>query len=169
MTRCLEIEGRMVEQLDQPMLRWMYTMSCGWQAAIAGDTNQVENYLRKRSRSAPIVANPTPPSFSGDSPRGSPHRRRNLGDLVSIIEQTAVEAPEMASVAESRRCWRSAAQAERADPAGELLEEFANAGFALPMDAFWLTAMSAYAEAAMVKFRRTEVRRTAVRPPGSMG
>ncbi len=149
MTRCLEIEGRMVEQLDQPMLRWMYTMSCGWQAAIAGDTNQVEELSTQTFQIGTDSGQPDAAVVFGGQLTQVSLQRGTLGDLVPIIEQTAVEAPEMAALLKAVVAGAHA-QAERADQAGELLEEFANAGFALPMDAFWLTAMSAYAEAAIV-------------------
>ena len=74
--------------------------------------------------------------------------RGTMGSLVPLIEQTIADNPGLPVFA-SRLLALANAEGDQPDEARRLLEDFAEAGFDLPLDTAWLTGMVAYAEAAI--------------------
>jgi hypothetical protein len=73
--------------------------------------------------------------------------RGTMGGLVPLIEQTIADNPGLPVFVAVLALAN--AEGDRTDEVRRLLENFAQAGFDLPLDTAWLTAMIAYAEAAI--------------------
>ena len=68
MDRCIDIRGSLVAQLDQPTLNWIDTYdACQASTDRRRYRSSRDNWLRRRSRSAPTAASPTPPPSSAHS------------------------------------------------------------------------------------------------------
>ncbi|MGZ6253037.1 MAG: L-threonylcarbamoyladenylate synthase, partial [Candidatus Binataceae bacterium] len=76
------------------------------------------------------------------------YQRGTLRDIVPLVEQMAIDAPGLAAIL-SPVVALAHLEEGRIDDAARLLEEFATAGFELPMDQLWLGAMTTRAEFAI--------------------
>ncbi len=148
MDRAMSIAKVPIEQLDQPTLNWSYAYDSAMRAQLAGDTDRAEQLASEALKMGVEGGEPDAMIVFGGQIVSVHLQRGTLGGLVPLIEDAAVEAPDIAGVY-SAVLAVAHAQADRTDEARQLLEEFATAHFDLPMDNTWLTGMVAYAEAAV--------------------
>jgi len=146
--RCLEIMGSLAEQLDQPLLRWMYTYQRAWRAQIAGDADQAEQFTVEALQIGTDGGQPDAAVFFGSQLVPVNLQRGTLGDLVPLLEQMVADAPDVAATVTAALALAHA-EADSTDGARRRLEELAAAGFALPLDPLWMTGMVFYADAAI--------------------
>jgi hypothetical protein len=144
--RCLGIAGSQAEQLDQPSLNWLQTLSRATRALVAGDANLAEQLATEALQIGTDSGEPDAAMIFGPQLIGVNFERGTLDDFVTIIEQSAIENPGVPSFVAAL----ALAQVEGEDThsAHHLLEEFAATDFELPLDFVWLTGMALYAEAA---------------------
>jgi class 3 adenylate cyclase/tetratricopeptide (TPR) repeat protein len=147
--RSWAIAWPLVDQLDQPMLKWWSTYARGMRAQIAGDIDRAEELAREAFEVGTSCGQPDAARFYGAQLLTVAGQRGTVGDLVPLVEQMAAGAPELSAVVAASLAGVYA-EADRTDDALRLLEEFAAAGFDLPLDPLWLTEMLAYAQAAIV-------------------
>jgi len=146
--RCLEIMGSLAEQLDQPTLRWVHTYLGAGRAQIAGDTDRAEQLATEALQIGTDGGEPDATLFF-DAQRITVYLQRGtLSELVPLIEQAVDENP---GIPMYRAVLASAyAEVGRTNDARQLLEEFAVAGFDLPLDGTtWIAGMANYAGAAI--------------------
>jgi len=145
--RCFGIAGSQAEQLDQPTLNWVQTFSHATRALVAGDADLAEQLATEALQIGTESGEPDAAGIFGPQLMGVAFIRGTMGELVTIIEQSAIENPGVPSFVAAL----SLAQVEGGDTdaARHLLEEFASTDFDLPSDFVWLTGMTCYAEAAI--------------------
>jgi class 3 adenylate cyclase/tetratricopeptide (TPR) repeat protein len=146
--RCFGIAESQAEQLDQPTLNWVQTFSHATRALVAGDTDLAEQLATEALQIGTDSGEPDATSLFGPQLLGVNFERGTLGELVTIIEHSAIENPGVPSFVAAL----ALAQVEGGDThaARHLLEEFAATDFDLPLDLNWSTGMACYAEAAVV-------------------
>ena len=148
MDRCLDITASLAERLEQPMLSWSnaaYRTTC---ALIDGDIDRAEVLATDALRIGIDSGQPDASLFFGTHLIGVNQRRGTLGELSSLLEQMAAEAPTVAPALTAVRALAHA-EADRVEDAGRLLEELATTGFELPLDSVWLTTVVEYSDAAI--------------------
>ena len=145
--RCLRIAGSQAERLDQPTLNWLQTFSRATRALVAGDADLAEQLATEALQIGTESGEPDAAGIFGPQLMGVAFIRGTMGELVTIIEQSATENPGVPSFVAAL----ALAQVEGGDTdaARHLLEEFASTDFELPSDFVWLTGMTCYAEAAI--------------------
>jgi class 3 adenylate cyclase/tetratricopeptide (TPR) repeat protein len=145
--RCYEIIGSMAEQLDQPTLTWLATMTSSARAQIAGDIDQAEQLATKALQIGADSGEPDADTVFGSQFMVVSLLRGTMGELVPLIEQTVADNPGLPVFA----AVLAAAHAEddRIGDARRLLDSFAAADFDLPMDQVWTTGMVCYTDAAI--------------------
>ena len=148
MDRCLDIIASLAERLDQPMLGWSETAYRSACALIAGDTDRAEELATEALKIGTDGGQPDASVFFGIHLIGVNQRRGTLGELASLLEQMAADAPTVAGALTAVLAL-AYAEADRIEDAGRLLEELATIDFELPLDSVWLTAVVEYADAAI--------------------
>ena len=144
--RCLGIAASRAEQLDQPSLNWLQTLSQATRALVAGDADVAEQLATEALQIGTDSGEPDAATIFGPQLIGVNFERGTLKEFVPIIEQSVIENPGVPSFVAAL----ALAQVEGEDThsAHHLLEEFAATDFELPLDFVWLTGMALYAEAA---------------------
>ncbi len=158
MDRCLDIIGSLAEQLDQPMLNWVH--SCGACRASA-DRRGHRPGRTVGHRSTPDRHRQRPTRrhlFYGTQLGPVSFQRGTYGELAPLIEQMAVDTPDLAGIIVAALALAHV-EAGRIDDARRLLEQVAAADFDFPLDGNWLSTLAYYAEAA-IACRDPKVRRT---------
>ena len=148
MDRCAEINGSLVEQLEQPSLNWWHSYVRAWRALIAGNTDQAEQLATEALQLGTDSGQPDANLFFGSQLAAVSWQRGTIGELVPLIEQAVADNPGLAGGFAAALALAHV-EADRTDDARHLLEEFAAAAFDLPLDPVWLTGMVSYAEAAI--------------------
>ena len=146
--RCLDIMASLAERLDQPMLTWSDTAYRSARALIAGDTDRAEELANDALKIGTDGGQPDASIFFGTHLIGVNQRRGTLGELASLLEQMAADAPTVAG-ALTAVVALAHAEADRIEDAARLLEELATTDFELPLDSVWLTTVVEYADAAI--------------------
>ncbi len=146
--RCLDIMASLAERLDQPMLTWSDTAYRSARALIAGDTDRAEELANDALKIGTDGGQPDASIFFGTHLIGVNQRRGTLGELASLLEQMAADAPTVAG-ALTAVVALAHAEADRIQDAARLLEELATTDFELPLDSVWLTTVVEYADAAI--------------------
>ena len=134
MDRCLDIIASLAERLDQPMLGWSETAYRSARALIAGDTDRAEELATEAHKIGTDGGQPGASVFFGIHLIGVNQRRGTLGELASLLEQMAADAPTVARALTAVLAL-AYAEADRIDDAGRLLEELATIDFSLPWTA----------------------------------
>ena len=135
MDRCFEIAGVLADQLDQPLLNWAHLRTLPARALIAGDTDRAEQLATEALQIGTDSGEPDAAVFFAIQPLAS-LQRGTMGDLVPSHRAGGRRNPGLRLFP---ACSRSPTRGAHGD-ARRLLEEFAAAGFDLPMDVTWLTA-----------------------------
>jgi class 3 adenylate cyclase len=146
--RCIAIAGTLAEQVDQPMLNWTHTLYLGIRALISGDTDRAEQLAEEAHHLGTDSGQADATLYFGMQLTSVSIQRGTMGELVPFIEQMIAEAPYLAGAATAVLAFAHV-EGDRLKDAAGLLEEFASAGFDLPLNSSWLTAMVCYAEAAI--------------------
>ena len=121
MDRCLEIMGSRAAQLDQPMLNWVHSHARAVRAQIAGDTEQAEQWATEALQIGTDSGQPDATLVYGLQLAGVNFQRGTYGELAPLLEQMAVDAPELAEefvAAASTGLCRSRPDRRRSSPAG---------------------------------------------------
>ena len=147
--RCIQIHGSMAEQLDQPIFNWAHTFAQGLRALIAGDTDQAEQQAAQALEIGTDGGQPDATIIFGAQLMIVSGQRGTMNELVPLIEQMAADTPDISRWLFGSLLAKAHVEADRTNEASDLLEEFAAAGFDLPLDQVWLTGMVDYAEAAI--------------------
>ena len=156
MDRCFEIKTPLVQQLDQPFLRWVHTLQRVTRALIAGDTDEAEQWATEALKIGTDGGQPDAAVIFGAQFIMVSLWRGTLGDLIPMIEQAIDSNPGLPVFVAVLALAH--AEADQLEECRRLLEGFATAGFDLPLDPTWLTGMIAYADAA-VELREPEYAR----------
>jgi hypothetical protein len=135
----------LADQLDQPILNWTNTFHLAKRAQIAGDTDLAEELATEVLQIGTDCGQPDAALFFGGQLMIVSTQRGTLGELIPLIEQMVDEAPASPGVLTAVLALAHA-EADHAEDARRLLEEFAAAHYDLPDD---ITAMHCYAEAAI--------------------
>jgi class 3 adenylate cyclase len=149
MDRCLEIVGSVAEQVDQPIFKWGHAAHCSLRAQIAGDTVRAEQFATTAFEVASQAGQPDAFIFFAFQLGIVNLQRGTLGDLVPLIEQIGAENADANSALVGAFLALAHAEADRTGNASHLLEEFLAGGVDLAPNNLWLTAMVAYADAAI--------------------
>ena len=144
--RCLDIAGSLAQRLDQPTLNWVHTITRSMRAQIAGDPDQAEGLGNEALQLGTDSGQPDAITVFGGDLWVVSLQRGTWNDLLPLLEQLVADAPGVAGLI-SGGLAVAHAQSDRSDQASRLLEEFAAAGFDLPMDQTWLATMACYAAA----------------------
>ena len=147
MDRSIETMRSSVEKLDQPTLNWTHTYLRAARALIAGDADRAEHLATEALQIGTDGGQPDAGAIFGAQLMSVSIQRGTVGELVPLIEQVAADNPGVPAFVAA--LTMAHAEADRTDDARRLLDEFATAGFDLPMDAAWLTGMALYAVAAV--------------------
>lgn len=146
--RCLEIQRISAQQLDQPMLNWVYRVELALRALITGETDLAEQFASEALEIGSEGGEPDAAVFFSAQLASVGFQRGSLDDLVPVIEDTVAEAPDVAEGFRSALALAHA-EADRTAEASLLLRDFADCGFALPWNNTWTLGMTFYAEAAI--------------------
>ena len=147
MDRCFEIKCPLVDRLDQPFLNWVHTLQRVTRALIAGDTDEAENWATEALGIGTEGGQPDAAVIFGAQLIMVSLWRGTLADLIPLILQAIADNPGLPVFVAVLALAHS--EADHADQSRQLLEDFARAGFELPLDPTWLTGMIAYADAAI--------------------
>ncbi len=148
MDRALEMVHELVERFDQPGLRWTYLFTKAWRAMVAGDTDVAEELALASFQIGSDSGQPDATVMYGGQLITIGLQRGTLGDLVEILMQMTVDAPDVGA-AVTAALTLAHAEAGNLDAVRELLTEMSARNFESPMDATWLTAMVWLADAAI--------------------
>ena len=148
MDRVLEIVRELVERLDQPGLRWTYLFTKAWRAMAAGDTDVADQLALASFQIGSDSGQPDAFVMYGGQLITIGHQRGTLGDLVEILKQIIVDAPDVGD-AVAAALTLAHAEAGNLDEVREHLTAMSARNFESPMDATWLTAMVWLADAAL--------------------
>lgn len=159
MDRCLQIAWPVAERLDQPELNWQRAMIRTLSAQLAGDTDEAEARATEAFRIGSDAGVPDAADIHGAVLGPLMVQRGTGGELIPLLERVADESPEFAETLTALLA-ATYASVGRHDDAGQLLEQFAAAGFDPPPDpGNWLPIMINYA-AACVACRDTAIAAT---------
>ncbi len=131
--RCIAIAGALAEQVDQPMLSWTHTLCLGIRALISGDTDRAEQLAEEAHRLGTDSGQADATLYFGMQLTSVGIQRGTMGELVPFIEQMIAEAPYLAGAATAVLAFAHV-EGDRLEDAAGLLEEFASAGFDLPLE-----------------------------------
>jgi tetratricopeptide (TPR) repeat protein len=145
--RCLEIMGSTVERLGQPTMNWVLTFDRATRAQVAGDTEEAERLALEALQIGTDIGEPDAAVIFGAQLAIVTLQRGTMGDLAPFIKEAAADNPGLPAFVAALAVAH--AEGGRLDEARELLEELAAAGFDLPMDVTWFTAMVSYSAAAI--------------------
>ena len=137
----------LVEQLDQPFLNWVHTLQRATRALIAGDAAQAEQLATEALQIGTDGGEPDAFIIYGAQIIMVNLWRGTLDALVPLIEQAIADNPGLPVFVAALALAH--AEADRTDETRSLLQGFAGMHFDLPLDATWLTGMTAYADAAI--------------------
>jgi class 3 adenylate cyclase len=146
--RAMEIVRELVERLNQPVLRWTYLFTRAWRAMMAGDTDVADQFARESFQIGTDSGQPDAFVMYGGQLITIGLQRGTLGDLVEILHQMHVDAPDVGG-AVSAALMLAHAEAGNLDAVRELLTEMSEKNFESPIDATWLTGMVWCADAAI--------------------
>jgi tetratricopeptide (TPR) repeat protein len=149
MNRCIAINGSMAEQLDQPIFTWDHTFVSSLPAQIAGDTDRAEQLATKALQIGTDCGQPDAAVIFGAQLMIVSGQRGTMSDLAPLIEEMAAKTPDISPLLFGSLLAKAHVEGDRTEDARRLLEEFAAADFALPLDQTWLTGMVDFAEAAI--------------------
>jgi class 3 adenylate cyclase/tetratricopeptide (TPR) repeat protein len=149
MDRCIAIHGAMAQQLNQPVFDWGHLFVRSLRAQIAGDTDLAEHYATEALRIGTESGQPDANTIFGAQFNIISGQRGTQGDLTPLIEKMATETPDIPRAFFISLLAKAHVEADRFEEASQLLEEFAECGFELPLDQVWLTGMVDIAEAAI--------------------
>jgi class 3 adenylate cyclase len=149
MDRCLTLHGAMAEQLDQPVFTWGHRFVRSLRAQIAGDTDLAEQYATEALQIGTAGGQPDAAAIFGGQFNIVSGQRGTQSELIPLIEKMAAETPDIPRTFFMSVLAKAHVDGDRIDRASELLEEFAAAGYALPLNQLWLTGMVDFAEAAV--------------------
>ena len=147
--RCIDLHGRMVEQLDQPVFTWDHTFLRAMQAQVAGDAERAEELATEALRIGTECGQPDAATIFGAQFIVASGQRGTMSELAPLIEEMAAHTPDISRWLFASLLAKAHVEGDRTGPAATLLEEFAAAGFELPLDQIWLTGMVDFAEAAI--------------------
>ena len=147
MDRCFEIKCPLVDRLDQPFLNWVHTLQRVTRALIAGDTDEAESWATQALTIGTEGGQPDAAVIFGAQFIMVNLWRGTLADLIPLIQQAIADNPGLPVFVAVLTLAHS--EADHPDESRQLLEDFARAGFELPLDPTWLTGMIAYADAAI--------------------
>jgi DNA-binding SARP family transcriptional activator len=147
--RYLKIAGSAAQQIDQPTINWNHLMGCGMRAMIAGDVAELEQFATVSFKIGADSGQPDAAVIFGAQLIGLNAERGSLSELIPLIEQAIADNPGLPSFAAALALAH--AEADRTEDTALLLQEFATREFNLPLDQLWMTGMSCYAEAAIVR------------------
>jgi class 3 adenylate cyclase len=145
--RCLEIMASTVESLGQPSFSWVLTFVRATRAQIAGNPDEADELATEAFRIGTDIGEPDAAVIFGAQLAIVSLQRGTMGDLAPFIEQAAADNPGLPAFVAALAV--SHAEGGRIDDARALLEELADANFAIPMDGAWLTTMVSYSDAAI--------------------
>ena len=166
--RCIEIHGAMAHRLGQPIFDWGHTFSRGLRALIAGDTDRAEELAAEALQIGTDCGQPDAALIFGAQLMIVSGQRGTMSELIPLIEQMAADAPDISPWLFGSLLAKAHVEAGRIDDASRKLEEFAAAGFEMPLDQIWLTGMVDYAEAA-IECGNPRVRAPPVRAARAVG
>jgi class 3 adenylate cyclase/tetratricopeptide (TPR) repeat protein len=147
MDRCLERVQSLAGQLDQPGLNWVANYEFAARALLAGDLEQAELLAAKAFDIGTSAGEPDVGVYFSAQVLGISARRGTLGNIASLIAQTASENPGIPALLGNLA--RAYVQGDKIDDARSLLEDFARSGFNPPLDFLWLVGMVGWAEVAI--------------------
>lgn len=147
MDRCFRIKEPLVEQLDQPFLAWVHALQRSTRALIAGDTDEAEALANRALSIGSTGGEPDAIAIFGAQLIMVNIWRGTLGDLVALIEQAIVNNPRLPVFVAALALAHS--EGDRFERASDILDDFGNMGFTLPLDVTWLTGIIAYADTAI--------------------
>jgi class 3 adenylate cyclase len=145
--RCHAVEQLVAEQLDQPSLRWTHAFNRAWRAQFAGDVDEAERLGTLALQIGTDGGEPDAAVFFGVQVMMVALQRGTLADLLPLIEASVAENPGLPGF--RAKLAMAYAECDLGARAGELLDDFAAAGYQLPDDVSWLSGMCDYAEAAV--------------------
>jgi hypothetical protein len=128
------------------MLIWIHTFNVATRVLVAGDPGRAEQLATEALQVGMDSGQPDAALFFGAQLSTACLQRGTLGDMVPAIEQMAADVDELAL---GSALAIAHAEADRLSEAASILDTFAAAHFAAPLDAAWLTGMVGYAEAAI--------------------
>ena len=149
MHRCIAIHGAEAEQLDQPMFTWEHTFLCAIEAQFAGDADRAEALASEALRIGTDSGQPDAATIFGAQFIVSSGQKGTMSELAPLIEEMASRAPNISRWLFASLLAKAHVEGDRTEPARRLLEEFAAAGFEMPLDQIWMTGMVDFAEAAI--------------------
>jgi hypothetical protein len=149
MDRCIAIHGAMAQRLNQPIFAWGHLFECSLRAQIAGDTDLAEQFATEALQVGTDGGQPDASIIFGAQFNIVSGQRGTQSELAPLIEKMASETPDIPRTFFMSLLAKAHVEEDRVDLATELLEEFAAAGFELPLDQVWLTGMVDFAEAAI--------------------
>jgi class 3 adenylate cyclase/tetratricopeptide (TPR) repeat protein len=147
MDRCIKIRGSLVAQLGQATLNWIDAYTRAKRAQIAGNTDQAEQLAIEAFQIGTDGGQPDANTIFRAQFMNVSIQRGTLADLIPLIEQAVSDSPGIPAF--TAVLASAHAEADRTDDARQLLEQFATADFALPLDQVWTTGMVSYAGAAI--------------------
>ncbi len=147
--RCIAAHGALAERLGQPVFTWAHRFVLSQRAQIAGDTDLAERYANEALAVGTAGGQPDAGLIFGAQFNIICGQRGTQADLIPLIEKMASETPDIPRTFFRSLLAKAHVEAGRPQVAAGMLEEFAEAGFELPLDQLWLTGMVDYAEAAM--------------------
>ncbi len=147
MDRCFAIKGPLVDRLDQPFLHWVHTLQRATRALIAGDTEEAERWATEALTIGAGGGQPDAAVIFGAQFIMVSLWRGTVADLIPLILQAIADNPGLPVFVAALTLAH--AEADHFEESRQLLEDFAQAGFELPLDPTWLTGMIAYADAAI--------------------
>ena len=118
-------------------------------ALIAGDTDRAEVLATEALQIASESGQPDAALIYGAQLMNVSGQRGTMSDLVPLIEQMVVDAPDISPWLFGSLLAKAHVEAGRFDEARQKLSDFAAAGFELPLDQIYLVGMVDYAEAAI--------------------
>jgi class 3 adenylate cyclase len=149
MDRCLAIHRATAEQLNQPIFTWGYLFVRGLRAMIAGDPDEAESLATQAVGIGSESGQPDAGTIFGSQLLIVNGQRGTMSSLIPLIEQMATETPDISPWLFGSLLAKAHAERDDYDHATRLLDDFAAADCALPLDQVWLTGMVDYAEAAI--------------------
>lgn len=148
MRRCIARHGAMAERLDQPELTWEHTFLSAVEAQFDGDPDRAEALASEALRIGTECGQPDAATIFGAQYIVSSGQKGTMHELAPLIEEMAATAPDISRWLFASLLAKAHVEGDRLEPARELLQEFADADFALPLDQIWMTGMVDFAEAA---------------------
>ncbi len=149
MDHCLAIHAATAQQLNQPLFTWGCLFVGGLRAMIAGDPDEAERLATQAVEIGIESGQPDAGTIFGSQLLIVNGQRGTMSTLIPLIEQMATETPDISPWLFGSLLAKANVEIDNNDEAIRLLDEFAAADFALPLDQVWLTGMVDYAEAAI--------------------